>query len=128
MGLFSRVKGAFSGSDKEDVWQSVADPANVEAIVEASKKRPQLIYKHSHRCSVCFVARRNLEGSSDEILKKADMHYVNVVKSRDTSNKIASELDVHHESPQAILIDNAEVVWHASHGRIDADVILENLG
>jgi bacillithiol system protein YtxJ len=63
--------------------------------------------------------------ASDNIKEYADMHFVNVVRSREASDKIASELDVRHESPQAILVDQGEVVWHGSHGSIDADAILE---
>ncbi|NIW41133.1 MAG: bacillithiol system redox-active protein YtxJ [candidate division Zixibacteria bacterium] len=103
----------------------ISDPSQIVPIIEASQENPQLIYKHSHRCSVCFVARGELEQSAADIKKYADMHFVNVVRSRDASNKIASELDVRHESPQAILIDQGEVVWHGSHGSIDADAILE---
>ncbi|PAU93645.1 thioredoxin family protein [Aliifodinibius salipaludis] len=126
MGLFNSVKNAFSGSETSDIWEMISDLSQVDPIIEASKEKPQLIYKHSHRCSVCFVAKGNLEMASDNIKEHADMHFVNVVRSRDVSNKIASELDVRHQSPQAILVDNGEVVWHGSHGGIDADAILEH--
>ncbi len=128
MGLFNSVKNAFSGSDTSEIWEIISDSSQVDSIIEASKEKPQLIYKHSHRCSVCFVARGDLEQSADEIQEHADMHVVNVVRSRDASNKIASDLDVRHESPQAILIDKGEVVWHGSHGSINADAILDYFG
>lgn len=106
----------------------ISDPSQIDPIIEASKEKPQLIYKHSHRCSVCFVSKGDLEVAADDIKEHADMHFVNVVRSRDASNKIASKLDVRHESPQAILIDNGEVAWHGSHGSIDTDAILEYFG
>lgn len=125
MGLFNSVKNAFSGSDTSEIWEMITDPSQIDPIIETSKQKPQLIYKHSHRCSVCFVSKGDLEMAADDIKEYADMHLVNVVRSREASNEIASELDVRHESPQAILIDKGEVVWHGSHGGIDADVILE---
>jgi bacillithiol system protein YtxJ len=125
MGLFNSVKNAFSGSDTSEIWDMISDSSQIDPIIEASKEKPQLIYKHSHRCSVCFVSKGNLEMASDNIKEYADMHFVNVVRSREASDKIASELDVRHESPQAILVDQGEVVWHGSHGSIDADAILE---
>lgn len=128
MGLFSRAKEAFSGSEGEnDIWQQIEDPSTIETILEESNNKPQLIYKHSHRCSVCFVAQGNLESAAEEILQEAEMHFVNVVKSRNISDAIAEQLDLRHESPQAILLKNGEVVWHASHGKIDADAILEKV-
>lgn len=125
MGLFNSVKNAFSGSDTSEIWEIITDPSQIDSIIEPSKEKPQLIYKHSHRCSVCFVSKGDLEMAADDIKEHADMHFVNVVRSRDASNKIASKLDVRHESPQAILIDKGEVVWHGSHGSIDADAVLE---
>lgn len=125
MGLFNSVKNALSGSETSEIWETITDPSQLDPIIEASKQTPQLIYKHSHRCSVCFVSKGNLEMASDNIKEYADMHFLNVVRNRDASNKIASELDIRHESPQAILIDQGEVVWHGSHGSIDAGAILE---
>jgi bacillithiol system protein YtxJ len=125
MGLFDTVKDAFSDSTTGDIWDTITDLSQVDIIVEESENRPQLIYKHSHRCSVCFVARGNLESASQDILEHADMHFLNVVHNRDSSDRIASKLNVRHESPQVILIDNEEVVLHASHGSIDADKILD---
>lgn len=125
MGLFNSVKNMFSGSDTSEIWEMISDSSQVEPIIEASKEKPQLIYKHSHRCSVCFVARGELEQSAEDIKEHADMYFVNVVRNRDASNKIASELDVRHESPQAILINKGEVVWHGSHGSINAGAMLE---
>ena len=127
MGLFDSVKNAFSGADASDIWQVVSDISQVDAIIEASKEKPQLIYKHSHRCSVCFVAKGTLEQASDEILQHADMYFLNVVKTRGASDDITSTLGVRHESPQVILIDDGEAVWHASHGSIDAQTILDQL-
>lgn len=127
MGLFNSVKNAFSGSDTSDIWEMISNPSQIDSIIEASKERPQLIYKHSHRCSVCFVSKGNLESAAEDILEEADMHFVNVVRNREVSDKIASQLDVGHESPQVMLLDQGEVVWNASHGSIDSDKILKKI-
>lgn len=127
MGLFNSVKNAFSGADTSDIWEVISDASQVEQIIEVSREKPQLIYKHSHRCSVCFVAKGTLEQASEKILQHADMYFVNVVNSREASNTIASELDVRHESPQAILVVDGEVVWHGSHGNINEKPILEQI-
>lgn len=127
MGLFDSVKNAFSGTDVSEIWEIISDSSQIAPIIEASKEKPQLVYKHSHRCSVCFVAKGSLEQAADKIQQYADMHFLNVVHSREASNKIASDLDVRHESPQVILINQGEVVWHGSHGRINAEAILQHL-
>lgn len=127
MGLFEKAKDAFSNSSTDDIWNIIKDHSQVDDILEKSEKRPQLIFKHSHRCSICFVARGNLENASQDILEYADMHFLNVVHNRDLSDLIASELDIRHESPQVILIEDREVIMHASHGNINGDKILDFL-
>lgn len=124
MGLFNLVKNALSDSDGNKIWVVISDPGQVDNIIKESYKSPQLIYKHSHRCSVCFAAKGNLEAAASDIHQQAVMHFVNVVRNREASNKIASELNIRHESPQAILIDQGEVAWYASHGSITADTLL----
>lgn len=93
--------------------------------MQQSKQSPQLIYKHSHRCGTCMITKGNLEQAAEEQLNGIEMHFLNVIKSRSVSDHIAARLDVRHESPQAILVDNGEVVWYASHARIDATEIGE---
>lgn len=127
MGLFDAITDKFSSTGESDIWDTITDTSEVEPIIELSGEDPQLIYKHSNRCSVCFVAKGNLEQASEEILEKADMHYLDVVKHRGASDYVASELDVRHESPQVILLENGEVIWHGSHGQIESSEILNVL-
>lgn len=125
MGLFDSLTNKSSETEESDNWETITDISEIDPLIERSKDRPQLIYKHSNRCSVCFVAKGNLEKGSETILQHADMHYLDVVKNRDVSNSIASDLDVRHESPQAIVVEDGEVIWHASHGGIDSEKIIE---
>lgn len=124
MGLFDAITEKFSAAGESDIWNTITDASEVLSIIEQSKERPQLVYKHSNRCSVCFVAKGNLEQASEAMLEHADMHYLNVVKHREASDLIASELDIRHESPQVLLIGKGEVVWHGSHGQIESSEIL----
>lgn len=127
MGLFDTVKDAFSGSTASDIWNTIAEPEQVDDIIEESYQRPQLIYKHSHRCSVCFMAKGSLEKAAEDIQNYADMHFLNVVNNRESSDRIAADLGIRHESPQVILVDEGKVIQHASHGSIGGDNILEVL-
>lgn len=126
MGLFDAISNTFSESS-DNIWDTISHPSDLKSILDKSENRPQLIYKHSNRCSVCFVAKGNLEQVSDKLLKYVDMHYLDVVKNRSASDSIASKLNVRHESPQVILVDKGEVIWHASHGRIEGTKILNEL-
>ncbi|NGP88242.1 bacillithiol system redox-active protein YtxJ [Fodinibius halophilus] len=127
MGLFDALEKKLSGVTPDDIWNNISEPDHLTMILEESVGRPQLIYKHSHLCSVCFMSRGNLEKAAEDILNVADMHFLNVVRNRPASDHIEKELEVRHESPQVIIIDNKQVAWHASHGSIETDVILEEL-
>lgn len=122
MGFFGSIKNAFS-SEMADFWTVLEDPSRVHTLVQASDKRPQLIYKHSNRCATCLFAKKQVEEVADPIVEKADLYFVDVIGSRSVSNAIANELDVHHESPQIILVHKGEVVWHDSHGQIKGEAI-----
>jgi bacillithiol system protein YtxJ len=41
------------------------------------------------------------------------------LQHRDISNEIANRFNVHHESPQVILIQHGECVYDESHNAID---------
>ena len=45
-------------------------------------------------------------------------YYLDLLKFRSVSNKIAEDLEIRHESPQFLVIENGVVVNHASHNNI----------
>ena len=125
--MFDALTGNKSAEQDDDIWEVITDVSDIDDILQRSNHRPQLIYKHSNRCSVCFVAKGNLERASEQIGEQAEMYYLDVVKHREASNYVADKLEVRHESPQVILVNEGEVSWNASHGSIDADTVLERL-
>lgn len=129
MGIFNTIKGMFEGgsSTVRDFWNIPVDKEDVQEIMENSQKRPQLIYKHSFRCSMCLFSKSDLEEASDAILERASMHFVDVVGSRPVSNYIAEETSIPHQSPQVLLIVDEEVIYEASHNAISAEDIVDIL-
>ncbi|MDZ7691939.1 MAG: bacillithiol system redox-active protein YtxJ [Balneolaceae bacterium] len=127
MSFIDRVRNHFSDSENNDIWNKASELGDVETILQKSNEKPQLIYKHSHRCSVCFLAKEELEGVADEINDIADLYMVNVIHERDLSNRIASELNVRHESPQVIIVKDREVRWKGSHWEVKGDEIWKSI-
>lgn len=126
--MFEDLKNIFSGggSDFEN-WNRLEDIVEWERIFKKSGRKPQILYKHSNRCSVSWFAKSKLEKASETLAEKADMHVVDVIRNREVSNYIAENLELRHESPQAILVKDEKVVWHASHGSINENKMLEAL-
>jgi bacillithiol system protein YtxJ len=46
-----------------------------------------------------------------------------VQSHREVSNDAARRLGIRHETPQALLIRDGKVLWHASHFRVTASSI-----
>ncbi|MFO1444168.1 bacillithiol system redox-active protein YtxJ [Bacillus sp. Bva_UNVM-123] len=76
------------------------------------------ILKHSSTCPISQAAYEEYEKFSTE---NENTYYLVVQNDRPLSNHIAEKFQLKHESPQAILFRNGEVVWHASHWKITYD-------
>ncbi len=104
-------------------WIDLTDVSQLAEIKEQSKVKPQLIFKHSTRCSISSVAKSRLERSTPP--ENVAFYFLDLIKNRDISNKIAEEFSVFHESPQVLLIKNGECVYDESHSGISMDEIEE---
>lgn len=104
-------------------WITLNNVAQLEEIKEASFRQPQLIFKHSTRCSISSMAKSRLDRS--DAPEGVQFHYLDLIAHRDISNKIVEEFFVEHESPQAILIKNGEAIYDESHNGISMDEIAE---
>lgn len=109
------------------IWNKIPESGDIEVILQNSKDKPQLIYKHSHRCSICVLAKEELEEVGIELNSITDLYMVNVINQREESNAIASKLNVRHESPQVIILKDQEIVWKGSHWNVKGKEILEQL-
>ena len=108
-------------------WKILLNTEQINEIIESSKSKPQLFFKHSTRCSISTMALSRFEKSgilSSEIL---DCWYLDLLEYRQISSEIERLTLVTHQSPQAILVYNELVIYQASHGMIDAAEILNKV-
>jgi bacillithiol system protein YtxJ len=102
-------------------WKVLRDENEVQEIIKSSASRPQVIFKHSTRCSISSVAKGRLERS--KVPPNADFYYLDLISFRNISNKIAQIFNIHHESPQILVIKNGECIYDDSHMGINmADI------
>lgn len=104
-------------------WHPLSSEEQLVKIIEASHKKPQVIFKHSTRCSISGAAKTRLEKAAEP--EGIDFHYLDLLSFRPLSNKIAQTFHVHHESPQVLLIKNGECVFDESHLSIFMEEIVE---
>jgi bacillithiol system protein YtxJ len=95
------------------IWKNLEQLTALEEIDKASFTHPILIFKHSTRCSISDVAKARLD--REDNLNGVDFYYLDLIKHRDISNALAEKYNVHHESPQILLIHNGECVYDESH-------------
>ncbi len=102
-------------------WKELTKESQLSEIKEESKNRPQVIFKHSTRCSISAVAKSRLERGTPPA--NVDFYFLDLIRDRSLSNKIAEEFSVYHESPQVLVIKNGECVYDESHSGISmADI------
>ncbi len=107
-------------------WKNLSDAEGLEEIKRKSAHTPQVIFKHSTRCSISSMAKSRLERIAPP--KEIDFNFLDLISHRDISAKVADEFNVEHESPQILLIKNGECVYDESHTGISMDEIIEQAG
>ncbi len=103
-------------------WKELREESDLQKIIETSASRPQVIFKHSTRCSISSVAKSRLDRA--EAPGNTDFYYLDLLSFRELSGKIAEVFQVGHESPQVLIIRNGECVYDESHTGIRMDEIL----
>lgn len=99
-------------------------------IVLKSAERPQIIFKHSTRCSISTMVLNRLLALKSDCYSVADFYYLDLLSHPDISAAIADSFDVIHESPQIIVVHNGEAIYDASHNEIntqDLNAVMNNL-
>ena len=86
-----------------------------------------LIFKHSTRCSISMMAKRRFELDWENLPDNMPLYFLDLIKHRDLSAKVATDFQVHHESPQLLLIKDGECILDQSHGAISVDETLSVL-
>jgi bacillithiol system protein YtxJ len=95
----------------------------LDRLLAASDERPLLLFKHSYTCGISAEALDELVSHLNAGAADAAYAMVTVQTHRDVSNAVAKKLGLRHETPQAILIRNGQVVWSASHFRVTANAV-----
>mgnify|MGYP000161867053 FL=1 len=121
MGLFSKDKGETIN------WKILETEAQLKEFIALSKRKPIAIFKHSTRCSLSSMVKSRLERGWNINDNDIEMYYLDLLNYRNISDKIASVFNVEHQSPQLIVLSQGDVLYHASHGEIDAGILKNSI-
>jgi bacillithiol system protein YtxJ len=102
-------------------WNHLSSIDQLEALATKSFNTPQVLFKHSTRCSISSMALNRLESSTPPT--GVDFYLLDLLQHRNISAAIAEKFKVHHESPQVLVIINGECTYAESHMGISMDEI-----
>ena len=114
MGFYNRTE-----KNKKLNWTDLTSIDQFSELIQSGKKI--LIFKHSTRCIISKMALNQLEDTWSG--PQENIYFLDLLNHRDISNRIAEELKIIHQSPQAIVFQGGEVLYHDSHSNISSRAI-----
>lgn len=94
-------------------WMHLTDEEQLKQLISKSEAKPQVIFKHSTRCSISSVAFQRLQKAQQP--DGIDFYYLDLLAHRPLSNKVSEVFKVHHESPQILVIRDGKCIYDESH-------------
>lgn len=115
MSLFNNLFGTSAKENIDGVnFTPLQTMVQLDAIDLASNTNPQLIFKHSTRCTISSGVLRKFKRKIKN-RDGYDIYYLDLLRYRNLSNEIANRYGIAHQSPQLLQIVNGKAVCHASH-------------
>lgn len=108
---------------KADFWQEITDEDAIQHIRDLSFSQKVVIFKHSTHCFISKRVLKNFEQQVNSVQPKKKFFFLDLLKFRKISDRIAKDFGVVHESPQLIVLEKGTVIHHASHQNIDLKTI-----
>ena len=113
-------------------YQELTLPDNareaVKTIREASREIPVLVFKKSPVCPLSRWAAEELQefldGATEGTLAVAE---IDVIHQKPLARGLTQELDIPHESPQALFFRGGDLTAHDSHERLTKEWFQERL-
>ncbi|HPI54486.1 MAG TPA: bacillithiol system redox-active protein YtxJ [Chitinophagaceae bacterium] len=97
-------------------WIDLHSLEQLDEINTLSQHQAVVIFKHSTRCSISHMAKSRLE--REPAPSNIPFYYLDLIQHRPISQSIAEKYDVHHESPQILIIKNGVCIYDQSHNGI----------
>lgn len=107
-------------------WTQLESPEQLNQIKQ--QQGYSLIFKHSTRCSISMMAKRRFELDWEDLPADMPLYFLDLIRYRDISNQVAQLFQVHHESPQLLLIKDGECILDQSHGSISVEEAIGEIG
>ncbi|MCE4064573.1 bacillithiol system redox-active protein YtxJ [Chryseobacterium gleum] len=125
MSFFDKIFGGKSESpEQKTFWKKIESEEDLARAIEDSFQKKIAIFKHSTSCFISRTVLKNFEKEVENSEQPVNVYYLDLLAHRPVSNKIATDFEIRHESPQLIVIENGKAVNNASHQDISLSQIV----
>jgi bacillithiol system protein YtxJ len=122
MGLF------FNSPSTESLpWVALTSVDQLQEAIDLSDGQTFLVFKHSTRCSISSMAKKQFEAEWKVEKELCEIYYLDLLAYRGISNTLENVMGIEHQSPQVLVIKEKKVIYDASHGAISANQIKDLL-
>ena len=122
MGIFNNLFSSKNENTEEPQthlnWIQLTTVEQLDEIEQNSSKKPQIIFKHSTSCGISSMVLRSFKNSYFLEGNQADLYFLDLHRHREVSNEVANKFQVHHQSPQVLIVKNRSAVANQSPGGI----------
>lgn len=109
-------------------WHPLTSVEQLDEVLQESKETPVVIFKHSTACSISSTAKSRLERQWQGAgLDHVKPYYLDLLSYRPVSNEVAEVLQVTHQSPQLLLVQDGMCIYDASHLSISVDALKKKI-
>nr|WP_315028306.1 bacillithiol system redox-active protein YtxJ [uncultured Chryseobacterium sp.] len=125
MSFFDKIFGGKNEApDQKSFWKKIESEEDLAKAIENSYNHKIAVFKHSTSCFISRTVLKNFEKEVENSDKPLELYYLDLLAHRPISNKISADLEIRHESPQLIVIENGKPVNSASHQDISLSQII----
>jgi len=106
-------------------WIHFTDEDQLQKIIVRSQEKPQVIFKYNSNCSLSEITFHRLQ--KDCCPDHMDFYFLDLKDHPEISEKVAEAFQIPHQSPQVLLINDGQCIFHKGHSEISLTEIVEHL-
>jgi bacillithiol system protein YtxJ len=124
MSFLDKILGkSASPESAPDFWKYIESESDLEKAISESSERKVAIFKHSTRCHISKMVLKNFEREVQQNDGDVSYYFLDLLQYRPISNRIESDLNVVHQSPQLIVLKDGKAINNMSHQSISTSGI-----
>lgn len=92
-------------------WNRLETIEGLNDIISKSFNAPQVLFKHSTRCSISSMALSRISIG----IKEIDFYLLDIIAYRNISSEVSERFNIIHQSPQVFIIHQGKCTYNTSH-------------